>query len=168
MTAIAAVVAAVSAGAKPPGVIASEPRERAGGAERGVWGPASDAAGGSAGAKPPGFSQDPQKPAPAAVAGRWAAALDIESMGIANVTLVFTQEGAKLGGTYTGRYGTFPLEGSIEGRKLSFTVYLKTDAGDSAMYFTGEVAEDGRTMKGGLTIEGMGDATWSAKRQPDE
>ena len=115
-------------------------------------------------------AQDPPTPAPApaAVAGRWAAALDIESMGIANVTLVFTQEAAKLGGTYTGRYGTFPLEGSIEARKLSFTVYLKTDAGDSAMYFTGEVAEDGRTMKGGLTIEGMGDATWSAKRQPDK
>ena len=55
----------------------------------------------------------------------------------------------------------------VEGRKLVFTVYLRTDAGDSAMYFMGEVGEDGRTMKGTLTIEGMGDATWSAKKQPD-
>jgi hypothetical protein len=60
------------------------------------------------------------------------------------------------------------LEGTVEGRKLAFTVYLRTDAGDSAMYFMGEVGEDGRTMKGTLTIEGMGDATWSAKKQPDQ
>ncbi len=111
-------------------------------------------------------AQEPQKPSPASVAGRWAAALDIEAMGIANVTLSFVQEGAKLTGTYTGRYGEFPLEGSVDGRKLAFTVYLKTEAGDSTMSFMGEVAEDGRTMKGGLSIEGMGDATWSARRQP--
>ena len=110
-------------------------------------------------------AQEPPKAPPAQVAGKWAAALDIEAMGIANVTLAFVQEGAKLTGTYTGRYGEFPLEGTVEGRKLAFTVYLRTDAGDSTMSFMGEVAEDGRTMKGGLTIEGMGDATWSAKRQ---
>jgi len=113
------------------------------------------------------FAQEQQKPAPVSVTGRWAAALDIESMGIANVTLRFAQEAGKLTGTYTGRYGEFPLEGTIEGRKLAFTVYLRTDAGDSTMSFMGEVAEDGRTMKGGATIEGLGDATWSAKRQPD-
>jgi hypothetical protein len=112
-------------------------------------------------------AQEPQKPAPAAVAGRWAAALDIESMGIASVTLAFVQDGAKLTGTYTGRYGEFPLEGSVDGRKLAFTVYLRTDSGDSTMSFMGELAEDGRTMKGLATIEGLGDATWSAKRQPD-
>jgi hypothetical protein len=112
-------------------------------------------------------AQDQQKPAPASVAGRWAASLDIEAMGIASVGLRFVQEEAKITGTYTGRYGEFPLEGTVEGRKLAFTVYLRTDAGDSAMYFMGEVGEDGRTMKGTLTIEGMGDATWSAKKQPD-
>jgi hypothetical protein len=112
--------------------------------------------------------QEPQKPAPASIAGRWAAALDIESMGIANVTLAFVQDGAKLTGSYTGRYGEFPLEGSVDGRKLAFTVYLRTDSGDSTMSFVGEVAEDGRTMKGIATIEGLGDATWSAKRQPGQ
>lgn len=112
-------------------------------------------------------AQAPQKPAPVQVAGRWAAALDIPDMGIANVALVFVQDGAKLTGTYTGRYGEFPLEGALDGRKIGFTVYLKTDAGDSTMQFAGEVAADGLTMKGALAIEGMGEATWSARRQPD-
>ena len=112
-------------------------------------------------------SQAPPKPAPVQIAGRWAAALDIPDMGLANVTLVFVQDGAKLTGTYTGRYGEFPLEGALDGRKIGFTVYLKTDAGDSTMQFAGEVAEDALTMKGALSIEGMGEATWSARRQPN-
>jgi thiamine biosynthesis lipoprotein len=37
------------------------PRARPAGAERGVWGPASDGDGGSGGAKPPGFSLDPAR-----------------------------------------------------------------------------------------------------------
>jgi hypothetical protein len=32
------------------------------------------------------------------------------------------------------------------------------------MNFSGEVAADAQTMKGQATIEGLGDATWSAKR----
>lgn len=108
------------------------------------------------------------KPAPTAtVAGKWAMALNIQEMGVASVTLVFTQDGDKLAGTYTGRYGQFPLEGIVKARALEFTVYLKTDAGDSTMYFAGEVGEDNRSLKGTATIEGLGDATWTAKKQPD-
>jgi len=112
-------------------------------------------------------AQDP-KPAPAApVTGRWAMALDIQDMGVASVTLVLVQDGEKLTGTYTGRYGQFPLEGVVRARKLEFTVYLKTDAGDSTMYFAGDVGDDHRSLKGTATIEGLGDATWTAKKQPD-
>jgi hypothetical protein len=93
-------------------------------------------------------------------------ALNITEMGVANVVLVFKQDAGKITGTYTGRYGEFPLSGTIEGRAIAFTVVLDTDGGRSEMSFAGELAEDGLSMKGGATIEGLGEATWTAKKQP--
>ena len=110
-------------------------------------------------------AQTPAKPAPE-ITGRWAMALNITEMGIANVVLVFKQTDGKLTGTYTGRYGEFPLTGTIDARTVAFTVVLDTEGGRSEMAFAGELAEDGQTMKGGATIEGLGEATWTAKKQP--
>ena len=113
-------------------------------------------------------AQTPQKPAPVSLTGRWAMALDIREMGVANVALVLAQDGEKITGTYTGRYGEFPLAGTLKAKAIEFTVTLDTEGGRSTMYFSGEIAEDGRTMKGGATIEGLGDASWSAKKHPDK
>jgi hypothetical protein len=67
-------------------------------------------------------AQDPQKPAPTTVTGKWTMSMDIENMGTATTALEFTQDGEKLIGTYTGRYGAFKLQGTLEARKIAFTV----------------------------------------------
>lgn len=109
----------------------------------------------------------PQDPKPAAtVAGTWIMSMEIENMGPATVELAFTQDGEKITGAYTGRYGTFPLEGTLKERAIEFAVLLRTDAGDSYMYFAGEVAEDGKSLGGTGEIEGLGGVSWSAKPKP--
>jgi len=103
-------------------------------------------------------------PAPVNVAGKWVMTLEM-SMGTATPGLELKQEGAKITGTYSGRYGSFPLEGSVKGRAIAFAFTMSAEGQSVTMSYTGEVAADGQTMKGTASLGDMGDATWSAKRQ---
>ena len=107
------------------------------------------------------------KPAPraAAVAGKWAMTLDIAGVGPATPSLELKQDGEKITGTYTGRYGTFPLQGTLKGRAITFAFTMNADGTDVSMNFAGEVAEDNVSMKGTASIVGLGDATWSARKE---
>ncbi len=107
-------------------------------------------------------AQKQDKAAPS-VSGKWTMTLDM-SMGVANPTLDLKQDSEKITGTYTGRYGTFPLEGKLKDRAIQFAFTMVAEGVSVTMEFTGEVAPDGETMKGTATLGDMGDATWSAKR----
>jgi hypothetical protein len=110
------------------------------------------------------------KPAPAqdkgtvSVAGKWVVTLEM-GMGTATPELDLKQDGAKITGTYTGRYGSFPLEGSLKGRVIAFSFTMSAEGQSVTMSYTGEVAADAQSMKGTASLGEMGDATWSAKRQ---
>jgi len=109
-----------------------------------------------------------QKPAdpPKAIdiSGKWIMTLNLE-MGQATPALVLKQDGEKITGTYTGRYGTFELKGTLKVRALQFGFQMNADGQSVAMSFAGEVAADGESIvKGTATLEGLGDATWTAKR----
>ncbi len=106
--------------------------------------------------------QKPDKSGPS-VTGKWTMTLDM-SMGVANPTLELKQNSEKITGTYTGRYGTFPLEGKLKDRAIQFAFTMVAEGESVTMEFTGEVAPDGQTMKGTATLGEMGDATWSAKK----
>ena len=108
-------------------------------------------------------SQDQAPRPPASVAGKWTMALELE-MGTATTALDFKQEGAKITGTYTGRYGSFPLTGTVKERALEFAFKMNADGTEANMAFWGEVAPDGQSMKGRAELEGLGEANWSAKR----
>jgi hypothetical protein len=111
------------------------------------------------------FAQTPT-PTPAKalnITGKWAVMLDL-SIGQATPTLDLKQDGEKVTGTYTGRYGTFQLKGTLKGRALEFSFEMNAEGQTVSMSFSGEVAADGETMKGQATVEGLGDATWTAKR----
>ncbi len=97
------------------------------------------------------------------VAGKWTMTLEM-TMGTGTPTLVLKQDGEKIAGSYTGRYGTFPLEGILKERAIQFSVAMTVEDQPVTMTFTGEVAADGQTMKGQATIAEIGDATWSAKK----
>lgn len=105
------------------------------------------------------------KPAekPLNVAGKWNMDLEL-SFGPASPTIVLKQDDAKLTGTYTGRYGDSPITGTVKGRTIQFVVKVNAEGTDAEMDFAGEIAADGQSMKGGVQITGLDDATWSATR----
>jgi hypothetical protein len=98
--------------------------------------------------------------APAKVDGTW----DMEaknSRGTFNRTLTLKQDGSTIKGILTGISGTSPLEGSVNGNKISFTVKRETPNGTFTMEYTGTV--DGDTMKGTTHSAGL-DGEWTATR----
>ncbi len=106
----------------------------------------------------------PQKPSEPNVAGKWAMSLEM-SQGTATPALDLKQDGTKITGTYSGRYGTFPLEGIIKGRTIQFSFAMGTEGQPQTMSFAGEVSADAQAMKGTASLGEMGEATWTAKRQ---
>jgi hypothetical protein len=86
-------------------------------------------------------------------------------MGTATPGLELKQDGAKITGTYTGRYGSFPLEGTLKDRTLAFSFTMSAEGQAVTMSFTGEVAADALSMKGTASLGEMGEATWIAKKQ---
>ena len=106
----------------------------------------------------------PDKKSVPNVAGKWAMTLEM-SMGTATPALDLKQDGAKITGTYTGRYGTFELQGSLKDHVIVFSFTMSAEGQSVTMSFEGEVSADAQSMKGTASLADMGEATWSAKRQ---
>jgi hypothetical protein len=96
--------------------------------------------------------------------GKWTMTLEM-SMGTGTPALELKQNGGKIIGSYTGRYGTWALEGMFSGKNIEFTVTGTVEDQTVNMEFSGEVAADGLTMKGKAVLGELGDATWSAKKE---
>jgi hypothetical protein len=109
-------------------------------------------------------AQKPNNKAALNVTGKWTMTLEM-SMGTGTPALDLKQDGEKITGTYTGRYGTSQLEGTLKERAIEFTVTLVAEGESVSMSFGGQVAEDGQTMKGTAVLGELGDATWSAKKE---
>ena len=106
----------------------------------------------------------PDKKSVPSVAGKWIMTLEM-SMGTATPALDLKQDGAKITGTYTGRYGTFELAGSLKDHVIVFSFTMNAEGQSVTMSFEGEVSADAQSMKGTASLADMGDATWSASRQ---
>jgi hypothetical protein len=100
------------------------------------------------------------------ITGKWQMTLEME-IGTSNPVLAFKQDGEKLTGTYTGRYGEYPLAGKILGQKVDFVVTILAEGTETKMNFTGELAvtPTGEVLRGNADLGGMGEATWLAKRE---
>ena len=103
------------------------------------------------------------KPSPS-IAGKWTMTMEM-SMGTATPALEFRQEGEKITGSYTGRYGVSPLEGTLKGLALQFTVKMEAEGQVVLLGFSGEVAADGQTMKGKAVLGDLGEGPWTAKKE---
>ena len=110
-----------------------------------------------------GVQAPAQKPAATTVTGKWNVTLEMEA-GTASPTLDLTQQGEKLTGIYEGRYGKFPLTGTVKAGKIDFTFKMNAEGTDVVMTCTGQVASDFLAMKGVAHLDQMGDANWTAKR----
>lgn len=110
-----------------------------------------------------GMQAPAQKPAATTVTGKWNVTLEMQA-GTASPTLDLTQQGEKLTGVYEGRYGKFPLTGTVKAGKIDFTFKMNAEGTDVVMTYTGAVAADFLTMKGVAQLDQMGEANWTAKR----
>lgn len=97
---------------------------------------------------------------PAKVAGTW----EMTSQGRRGTrtqTLTIQQDGSTIKGSVKGERGEAPLEGSVTGNKISFTITRETPNGSFTIEYTGTV--DGDSLKGTSHSERF-DGEWSAKR----
>ena len=82
--------------------------------------------------------------------------------GPAKPSLVLKQEGEKLTGTYKGQFGESPLEGTVKGKEINFTVKVKAKGQEFLLEYVGTI-EDGR-MKGKVKLGDMSEADFSGWR----
>jgi hypothetical protein len=102
---------------------------------------------------------------PAKVDGKWNVLLQLETI-TGHPVLTLKQDGEKITGTYEGRYGPSPLEGSVKEKNIAFAVTFNAEGTQTTGVFRGTV--DGATMGGSVEFEGAGSGTWSAVRAKTE
>jgi len=97
------------------------------------------------------------------VSGKWAFQVET-SAGTGNPTIELKQEGEKLTGHYTGQLGEADLTGTVKGKDITFTFTANIQGYSLKTTYTGTI-ETKDSLKGSLTIAGLGDGTFTAKRQ---
>ncbi len=98
---------------------------------------------------------------PANVGGTWEMTSQ-GRQGPMTSTLTIDQSGNKFKGTLKGRMGETPIEGTVDGNKIAFTVERETPNGKFTMNYTGTV--DGDNIKGTVKM-GENEREWTAKKQ---
>jgi len=93
------------------------------------------------------------------LSGKWRLTLEME-VGRATPLLELVEKDGKLTGTYTGRYGALPVEGTVEGKQVAFTVAMES----TTLAFRGEIKDDG-TLAGTATFGELGEVKWTAARE---
>ena len=99
--------------------------------------------------------------APANVDGVWTFTVEL-GMGTGRPKVTLQQEGEKIEGTYEGRYGASPIEGTVREHKIELTVPMTAEGQAVLGVFTGVV--DGDSMSGSVEFDGAGEGTWTAVR----
>ncbi|HMJ87582.1 MAG TPA: hypothetical protein VK504_30600 [Vicinamibacterales bacterium] len=97
------------------------------------------------------------------VTGKWL--FNVETgAGSGTPTMTFTQDGEKLTGKYNGQFGDADLTGTVKGQDIAFS--FNVDAQGTALTFkyTGTI-ENKDALKGKVDIAGLGEGTFTAKRQ---
>ena len=97
------------------------------------------------------------------VTGKWL--FNVETgAGSGTPTMTFTQDGEKLTGKYNGQLGDADLTGTVKGQDIAFS--FNVDAQGTALTFkyTGTI-ENKDALKGKVEIAGLGEGTFTAKRQ---
>ncbi len=95
------------------------------------------------------------------VSGSWKVTVETEA-GSGNPSFTFKQEGEKLTGKYNGAFGEAEVTGTIKGDKIEFSMKV-TGQVEGVVTYTGTT--DGKTMKGKVSLAGMGEGTFSGNKQ---
>jgi hypothetical protein len=95
------------------------------------------------------------------VTGSWNVTVETEA-GSGNPTFTFKQEGEKLTGKYKGLLGEFDVTGTVKGDKIEFS-FKASGQVEGNVNYTGTT--DGKTMKGKVSLAGLGEGTFTGKKQ---
>jgi len=97
------------------------------------------------------------------VTGKWS--FNVETgAGSGTPTMTFKQDGEKLTGHYSGQLGEADLAGTVKGQNVEFKFIVDVGAQQLNCIYTG--AMDGKdSMKGKVDLVGLGEGTFTAKRQ---
>ena len=97
------------------------------------------------------------------VTGKWAFAVET-SAGSGTPTITLKQDGEKLTGHYSGQLGEADLAGTVKGQDISFKFSVDAQGNMLDFVYTGTI-ESKDTLKGKVSIVGLGEGTFTAKRQ---
>ena len=97
------------------------------------------------------------------VTGKWA--FNVETgAGSGTPTITLKQDGEKLTGHYSGQLGEADLAGSVKGQNVEFKFTVDVQGQQLNCIYTGAV--DGKdSMKGKVDLVGLGEGTFTAKKQ---
>lgn len=109
-------------------------------------------------------AQTPPKSDKVNITGVWDLQFDMGGT-MANVQATYKQEGEKLTGTQTSPMEgpPSPLEGTVTGNDVKYTITFDMGGQQGKITFTGKV--DGDTMKGSFDFAGMGETAFTAKKK---
>ena len=79
-------------------------------------------------------------------------------------TMTFTQDGEKLTGKYQGQFGEADLTGTVKGQDIAFSFNVDAQGTAVTFKYTGTI-ENKDALKGKVEIVGLGEGTFTAKRQ---
>jgi hypothetical protein len=96
------------------------------------------------------------------ISGNWAFEVQTDQ-GSGSPSFTFKQDGEKLTGTYKGAFGEGPVEGTVKGNAINFTVKVNAQGQDVVITYSGTI--DNGAMKGTVKLGDLGNGTWSGKRQ---
>jgi hypothetical protein len=97
------------------------------------------------------------------VTGKWAFNVETAA-GSGTPTMTFKQDGEKLAGKYNGQFGEADLTGTVKGRDIAFTFNVDAQGTMLNFNYTGTI-ENKDALKGKVEIAGLGEGTFTAKRQ---
>ncbi len=101
--------------------------------------------------------------AKANVSGKWAFTVETAA-GSGTPTMTFAQDGEKLTGKYSGQLGEADLTGTVKGQDIAFTFNVDAQGTMLNFKYAGTI-ESKDAMKGKVEIVGLGEGTFTAKRQ---
>jgi hypothetical protein len=134
-----------------------------GGFAQGDWNAKRASAAAASGAAPPAASQPSGDKGgdKLDVTGAWSVTVETEA-GSGNPSFTFKQEGEKLTGRYKGLLGEADLTGTVKGDKIEFS-FKASGQVEGVVNYTGTT--DGKTMKGKVSLAGLGEGTFTGKKQ---
>jgi hypothetical protein len=101
-------------------------------------------------------------PAAADLSGKWQLELNIGG-NTGSPTIDIKQEGEKITGVYSGRFGESKLEGTVKDNKIEFRVKINAEGNELTVVYSGTVEANG-TLKGKASFGDFGEGDWTGKR----